>query len=139
MLLLDTNLVSELMRPGPDPRVLDWVAAQPVANFALAAITVMEVRFGITVLPHGRSRAKLDRRFDQFLAQGFADRILAFNSAAAGACAELRAIRRQMGRPIALEDGMIAATAKARGATVVTRDTAGFDGCGLALINPWED
>ena len=138
MLVLDTNLVAELMRPEPDGHVFAWVAAQPLADFAIAAVTLMEVRFGIAILPHGRRRADLDRRFGQFLAQGFADRVLPCDTEAAEACAELRAARRSMGRPIALEDGMIAAIAKARGAAVVTRDTAGFDGCGLALINPWE-
>ena len=138
MLVLDTNLVSELMRPGPDPRVLGWVAAQPLDGVAIATITLMEIRFGIAVLPHGQRRAELNRRFGQFLAQGFSDRILPFDPAAADACADIRAARKGMGRPIAIEEGMIAAIAKARGATVVTRDTRGFEGCGVPLINPWQ-
>jgi predicted nucleic acid-binding protein len=76
MLVLDTNLVSELMRPEPDVRVLAWVAAQPLADFAIAAATLMEVLFGIAILPHGHRRADLDRRFDHFLAQGFTEEIL---------------------------------------------------------------
>lgn len=138
MLLLDTNLVSELMRPQPDPRVLGWVASQPLAEMAIATITVMEIRFGIAVLPQGKRRSELDEKFRQLLAQGFSERILSFDQAAADACADLRAHRQRMGRPIATEDGMIAAIAKTRGATVVTRDVTGFEGCGVTLINPWE-
>lgn len=138
MLVLDTNLVSELMRSGPNPRVLDWVAAQPLDEMAIATVTLMEVRFGVATLPYGQRRTELDQRFRQFLAQGFADRILPFDSAAADACADIRAARRSMGRPIAIEDGMIAAVAKTHGAAVATRDTSGFEACGIILINPWE-
>lgn len=138
MLVLDTNLVSELMRSEPDPRVLGWVAAQPLHEMAIATVTLMELRFGIATLPHGKRRTELDRRFRQFLAQGFSDRILPFDSAAADACADIRAARRRMGQPIAIEDGMIAAVAKAHVAIVATRDTSGFEGCGISLVNPWE-
>lgn len=138
MLVLDTNLVSELMRPEPDPRVLGWVAAQPLREMAIAAVTLMEIRFGIAVLPYGRRRSELDRRFRRFLVQGFPDRILPFDAAAAEACADIRAARKSMGRPIGIEDGMIAALAKVQGAAVATRDVGGFDGCGIALVSPWE-
>ena len=138
MLLLDTNLVSELMRPRPTPRVLDWVAAQPLAEMAIAAITVMEVRFGIALLPWSKRRTALDARFRQFLAQGFAGRVLPFDEAAAEACADIRATRRHMGHTITTEDGMIAAIARIHRAPVATRDVGGFEGCGLTLINPWD-
>jgi predicted nucleic acid-binding protein len=139
MLLLDTNLVSELMRRRPDPRVLSWVADQPVSEMAIATITVMEIRFGIALLPRSRRRTDLDTRFRQFLARAFAGRVLAFDQPAADACAEIRAHRRQMGSPIAIEDGMIAAIARVHGAPVATRDVGGFEGCGLSVINPWQD
>jgi predicted nucleic acid-binding protein len=138
MLVLDTNLVSELMRPAPDPRVLGWAAAQPLQEMAIATVTLMEIRYGIAVLPRGRRRSELDGRFRRFLAQGFSDRILPFDAAAAEACADIRAARKDMGRPLAAEDGMIAAIAKVQGAAVVTRDVGGFDGCGIVLVNPWE-
>ena len=139
MLLLDTNVVSELMRPGPDARVLSWVAAQPLLEMAIATITVMEVRFGIALLPRSRQRTELDTRFRQLLAQAFAGRVLAFDQPAAEACAEIRARRRQLGNPIAIEDGMIAAIARVHGAPVATRDLRGFEDCGLSLIDPWQD
>jgi predicted nucleic acid-binding protein len=139
MLLLDTNLVSELMRSRPDPRVLSWVAAQPLAEMGIAAITMMEIRFGIALLPHGSRRAELDARFRLLLTQAFAGRVLAFDQPAADACAEIRAQRRQRGNPVTVQDSMIAAIARIHGAPVVTRDVAGFKGCGLTLINPWQD
>lgn len=139
MVLLDTNLVSELMRSHPDPRVLSWVAAQPLSDMAIATITVMEIRFGTALLPQGRRRTELDTRFRQLLAQAFAGRVLAFDRTAADACAEIRAQRRHRGNPITVQDGMIAAIARVHGAPVATRDVGGFEGCGLTLIDPWQD
>jgi toxin FitB len=139
MLLLDTNVVSELMRPTPHSGVLDWVAAQPLFEIAIATITVMEVRFGIALLPRSRRRIELDTKFRQFLAQGFAGRVLPFDHAAADACADIKAHRRHIGKPIATEDSMIAAITRVHGAPVATRDVDGFEGCGVTLINPWED
>lgn len=137
MLVLDTNVVSELMRQRPEPCVLDWIAAQPIAETVITTIPVMEIRFGVAVMPQGRRRAELDTKFRQFLAQGFTDRVLPFDRAAADARADIRALRQRSGRTIAIEDSMIAAIARTRGA-VATRDISGFDGCGLTLIDPWE-
>jgi len=137
MLLLDTNVVSELMRPGPNPRVLDWVAAQPLSEMAISTITVMEIHFGIALLPPSKRRADLGAKFRQLLARGFAGRVLPFDEAAAEACADIRAQRRRLGQPIMTEDGMIAAIARIHGAPVATRDVGGFEGCGLTLIDPW--
>ncbi|MBK8177026.1 MAG: type II toxin-antitoxin system VapC family toxin [Rhodospirillales bacterium] len=138
MLVLDTNLVSELMRPHPAPAVLAWVGAQPMMEMAITAVSTMEIRFGIHVLPEGKRRVELDRKFSELIVQGFADRVLPFDSHAAEACADIRAMRQRTGRRIATEDAMIAAIAKAHGATVVTRDENGFAGCGVPIINPWE-
>jgi toxin FitB len=137
MFLLDTNTVSELMRPRPERRVLEWVAARPLAELAVAAVTAMEVGFGIAVLPDGRRRAELDARFRQLLARGFADRVLPFDRAAADACAEIRALCRREGRPVSTEDAMIAAVARVHGKAVVTRDLNGFERCGVAVVDPW--
>jgi predicted nucleic acid-binding protein len=138
LILLDTNLISELMRPRPDPGVLHWVAAQPVSEMAIATISVMEIRFGIALLPRSRRRTDLETRFRQFLVQAFAGRVLVFDQPAADACAEIRAHRRQLGNPMTIEDSMIAAIARVHGAPVATRDVGGFEGCGLSLVNPWQ-
>lgn len=137
MILLDTNVVSELMRREPDARVLAWAASRPLEEMAVAAVTVMEIRVGIEMMPDGRRRSELDARFNSFLAQGFEDRVLVFDRAAAEACASIRAIRRRLGKPISTEDSMIAAIATVRGAAIATRDSAGFAGCSLILVNPW--
>lgn len=139
MLLLDTNVVSELMRPRPDARVLDWVAAQPMAEMAIAAVTVMEIRFGIALLPGGRRRTDLDASFRLLVAQGFAGRVLPFDHAVAETCADIRARRRRRGHPIATEDSMIAAIARVHGAQLATRDGSDFEGCGVTVIDPWEE
>jgi toxin FitB len=89
-------------------------------------------------LPRSKRRTDLDTKFPQFLAQGFAGRVLPFDQAAANACADIRAYRRDTGKPIATEDGMIAAIARINGTPVATRDAGGCEGCGLSLINPWE-
>lgn len=136
-LLLDTNVVSELMRPQPHPEVLAWVDAQPIAEMAITAVTVMEIRSGIAYLPEGTRKASLETRFRQFLARGFAGRVLPFDEDAAEACATLRAQRRRAGKASATEDSMIAGIALQQGATVITRDK-GFDSYGVPVINPWE-
>ncbi len=138
MLVLDTNLVSELMRPQPEAAVLAWVGAQPMKEMAITAVSSMEIRFGIHILPEGRRRAELDRKFSELIAQGFAGRILPFDGQAGEACADIRAMRQRSGRRISTEDAMIAAIAKVHGGTVVTRDANGFTGCGVPVINPWE-
>lgn len=137
MLVLDTNLVSELMRPHPEPVVLAWVGAQPLKEMAITAVSSMEIRFGIHSLPEGKRRTELDRKFSELIAQGFAGRILPFDGQAGEACADIRAMRQRTGRRISTEDAMIAAIARVHGATVVTRDEGGFAGCGVPVVNPW--
>jgi hypothetical protein len=137
LLILDTNVVSELMRPDPHSQVLGWAGAQSVADMAMTAITVMEIRSGIAYLPDGARKASLEVRFRQFLARGFGGRVLPFDEGAAEACAALRARRRRAGQSPATEDAMIAGIALQLGGTVVTRDRE-FDRYGVPAINPWE-
>jgi predicted nucleic acid-binding protein len=139
MLLLDTNVVSELMRSRPNLRVLDWVAAQPLAELAISTVTVMEIQFGIALLPQSRRRTDLDTNFRLLVAQGFTERVFAFDHPAADVCAEIRAQRRRKGHPITAEDSMIAAIARVHGARLATRNGDDFEGCGVTLIDPWED
>ena len=137
MILLDTKVVSELMRPAPSEAVLAWFAAQDAADLYLSAIGEAELRRGAAMLPAGKRRDQLMATIDAMIAEDFAGRILPFNSAAAQAFVLVFLERRAAGRPISFADGQIAATARAQGAAIATRNTADFAGCGIAVIDPW--
>ena len=139
MFVLDTNVVSELMSDRADPNVAAWVGAQPTADLFVAAITVAEIRVGIAALPVGRRRRALDTAADRVLDGLFAGRVLSFDADAAREYAAVVAERNAAGRPIMDFDALIAATARTAGASVVTRDTGGFEGLGIELINPWDE
>lgn len=137
MFVLDTNVVSELMRPAPEPAVASWVAGLATATLFLTAITEAELRFGLAVMPPGRRRDGLAAGLERMLRPGFANRILPFDSTAARAYAEIAAARRAAGRPVSYPDTQIAAIAHSRGMAVATRNIRDFEGMGMALINPW--
>ena len=137
MILLDTNVVSELMRTNPDSRVVNWFAAQASANLHLSAVSEAELRSGVAFLPEGKRRTRLLEQLEGILEEDFAGRILPFDSAAAQAYAVIAAARRAAGRPINHADCQIAAIARSRGASVATRDVGGFDGSEAHVINPW--
>ncbi len=137
MILLDTNVVSEPLRPDPDPRILAWIDAQAIETLFLSAVTVAELRFGIASLPPGRRRETLHRRVEAEVLPLFERRVLAFDLNASRAYADLMARARESGRAIGRADGYIAATAAAHGLTVATRDTSPFKSAGLCTINPW--
>ncbi|MET7242622.1 type II toxin-antitoxin system VapC family toxin [Methylobacterium sp. EM32] len=137
MILLDTNVVSEPLRPAPDPRVLAWIDAQAIETLCLSAITVAELRFGIAALPPGKRRDTLRRRLEAEVLPLFEGRILAFDLDAAQAYADRMVRARQAGRGIAMADGCIAATAAAHGLMVSTRDTGPFEAAGLRTVDPW--
>lgn len=138
MILLDTNVVSEAMKPVPAPAVLDWLREQPLHQLTMSAVSVAEIRYGIARLPKVRRRMDLEERFHAFLARGFSNRILPFDQATADVYGELVAHREGLGKPIDAFDAMIAATARITQAHMATRDTGGFQDCGLELVNPWE-
>ena len=139
MILLDTNVISELMRAAPSQAVLDWFGAHEAADLFLSAVTEAELRTGIAILPEGQRRDRLQSALDGMIAEDFPDRVLPFDSAAARAYADIAARRRAAGRPIAEADCQIAAIAMAAGAPVATRNVKDFDGCGVAVINPWSE
>ena len=139
MIILDTNIVSELMRPGPDANVVDWVAGQAALNLYLSTVSEAELRYGVEILPTGARRDKLLNEVEGMLREDFAGRVIPFDSAAAQAYAVIAAARRAAGRPINHADCQIAAIARSRGASVATRDTDDFDGSGIDIINPWAD
>lgn len=137
MIVIDTNVVSELMRPSPDSSVVDWVARQAAPDLHLSAVTEAELRYGAAILPKGRRRDGLLENIEGMLREDFGGRVIPFESFAAKAYAVIAAERRAAGRPISHPDCQIAAIARALGASVATRDMGGFEGCGIEVINPW--
>lgn len=139
MILLDTNILSELMRPAPEKGVEQWLADQPDVSVFISAVTEAELRYGVALLPAGKRRSALNAVLEEMLEEDFTGRILPFDSAAAVAFADIAATRRQTGRPIAQADAQIAAIARSRGAALATRNASDFEGCGINVINPWTD
>jgi predicted nucleic acid-binding protein len=137
MILLDTNVLSELMRPAPEKIVERWLASQPDASLFISAITEAELRYGAALLPPGKRRTTLASLIEAMLAEDFPGRILPFDSAAATSFAQIAATRRQAGRPISQPDAQIAAIAHSRGAILATRNVPDFEGCSIPTINPW--
>lgn len=137
MVVLDTNVLSELMSPGPDPVIVSWVAERATSSLHLTAISEAELRFGLAFLPPGRRREGLANGLQRMLRTGFANRILPFDSAAALAYAEIASARRTMGRPMPEADCQIAAIASARGMAVATRNVKDFADTGIHVIDPW--
>jgi predicted nucleic acid-binding protein len=137
VIVLDTNVISELMRPEPHPKVLAWVTAQPRSLLYTTRINQAEVLYGIAALPEGRRRRALASAAEAMFDEDLAGHILSFGAAAAARYADLVMARRRTGAPIGGFDALIAATALAADASIATRDTAGFADCGLALIDPW--
>lgn len=139
MIILDTNIVSELLRPTPEPKVEAWLAAQDGGQVYLTALSEAELRYGVAILADGKRRDALAGAIDAMLREDFRDRILPFDSAAAEAYAAIAADRRGAGRPISQFDCQIAAIGRAQGATVATRNARDFEGCGIEVIDPWDD
>lgn len=139
MILLDTNIVSELMRLQPEPNVLNWLSEQPVEQLCLAALTVAEIRRGLALLPEGARRKNLEAAFDRFLEQGFAGRVLPFSASTAEVYAPIYAKRVQAGLGIGELDLLLAAIATEQGARIATRNTSDFEQTGVKLVNPWEE
>ncbi len=139
MFVLDTNVVSELMRERPNPEVMGWMDNQLTDDLFVTSITEAEVRTGIAILPDGERQRGLAAAAERLFAVFFSERILPFDSDAAQAYAMLATERRVAGRPMSQSDCQIAAIAYSRGAPVVTRDADDFEGCGLDVIDPWED
>jgi predicted nucleic acid-binding protein len=137
VIVVDTNVISELMRGEPHPAVLDWVAAQPRTLLYTTCVNQAEILYGIGALPEGRRRMALAAAAAAMFAEDFSGRILPFEARAAARYPDIVLARRQAGNPIEKFDALIAATALGAGASVATRDTGGFAGCGLTLIDPW--
>jgi predicted nucleic acid-binding protein len=137
MILLDTNVLSELMRSAPSSLVESWMGEQPAASLFISTITEAELRYGLALLPESRRRRHLAAQVEAMLATDFVGRILPFDSTAASEYARIAAARRFMGRPISQADAQIAAIAASRGAALATRNVDDFVDCGVHIIDPW--
>ena len=138
MILLDTNVISELMRPQPDEHVVAWINHQVTARLYVSTVTVAEIEYGLEIRPDGCRRQDLERRFKRFISEGFEERVLAFDSGAAHEYANILAHRRALGRPMATLDGQIASIAAANELALATRNVGDFTDCGLELVNPFD-
>jgi predicted nucleic acid-binding protein len=137
MILLDTNIVSEMIKPTGDANVRRWIDSYAELDFFIAAPIIAELRFGLALLPEGRKRDALSKACDTIEDEIFAGRILAFDQRAAHAFARLRARRKMLGKPLAVMDAMVASIASAHAMTLATRNIADFADLDLALVNPF--
>lgn len=137
MFVLDTNVVSEMMKEHPNADVLAWLDSQLAETLFITAITEAEIRTGITILPGGQRRHQLNAAAELAFGAYFSGRILAFDSEAAVFYALIAADRRAAGRPISQADCQIAAITRSRGGAVATRNVDDYTGCGIEVFNPW--
>ncbi len=136
-MLLDTNVVSELIRKSPNPTVTTWVSELPLADLFFSAMGEAELRYGVAILPPGRRRDTLTLKIEAMLADAFPDRVLPFDRNAAHAYGNIAAVRRSAGRPIAPVDCQMAAIAACRGMAVATRNVRDFKDMGIEIVDPW--
>jgi len=136
MIILDTNVLSALMRVAADQKVMAWLDRQPRMSIWTTSITVFEIRFGLDILPAGKRRSALQQSFENTL-EAIGRRVVSFDVAAAQQAADLMACRRRKGRTVDPHDTMIAGIVLAQNATLATRNTAHFDDLSVPLINPW--
>ncbi|MEN3214019.1 type II toxin-antitoxin system VapC family toxin [Methylorubrum populi] len=139
MIILDTNVVSGLMRTPPDPVLVPWLDSQPRTSVWITTITVLEIKFGLDLMPDGRRAAALRTAFDRLVAEVLQRRIAPFDAAAASETASLTAARQRRGQPQELRDSMIAGITIARRATLATRNVRHFADLAETPVNPWED
>ena len=137
MIIVDTNVLSALMRTAPDPPVVAWLDRQPAESVWITSITVFEARLGLALLPKGRRRRALETAFSRLLEDDHETRVLDFDVAAATAAAALAAERQKAGRPADLRDTQIAGIALARRATLATRNVRHFKDLNVPVVDPW--
>lgn len=137
MILLDTNVVSEIFKPRPDSQVARWVAAAPIQDLYVSSITTAELLYGLAILPDGRRKRDLAAVIQSFLSESIANPIQSFDDRDASAYAMISAHRLRIGRRIRELDAQIAAIALTRGLEIATRNVRDFEECGVKIIDPW--
>lgn len=137
MILVDTNVVSEVMKVAPSATVVEWLNQQKSSSLYVSTITLGEIEYGLRLLPVGKRRLQLKESFERFVSLAFTQRILVYDEAAARHYGEVMGLRKEMGRPMSVPDGQIVAIARANGLKVATRNTSDFKDCGVDLIDPF--
>jgi predicted nucleic acid-binding protein len=138
MIILDTNVLSALMRTAPEVQVVRWLDDQPAESIWITSITLFETRLGLALLPKGQRQRLLESAFDRLLEEDLENRVLDFDSAAAAEAANLAASRQKVGRPVDMRDTQIAGIALARRAKLATRNVKHFQDLSVAVIDPWK-
>jgi hypothetical protein len=137
MIVLDTNIISAMMRATVDPVIVDWLSSRPRESIWVTAVTVFEIRFGLELLAAGRRRQQLETAFALALSEDLQGRVLPFDSAAANAAASLAAERQRRGRPVEVRDTQIAGIVMSKRAELATRNVRHFRDLGVAVVDPW--
>ncbi len=137
MILLDTNIVSEVMKPRPTESVVAWLNGQDSENLYISAVTIGEITYGLRILPDGKRRSALRERFERFVALAFDQRVLAYDESAARVYGALMGERKEIGLPLGFPDGQIAAIARLNHLAVATRNVSDFENCGIDVVNPF--
>jgi len=138
VIVLDTNVVSELARPRPNPAVIEWVDAHDSSELVITALTAAEVRAGVALLPEGSRKHKIGLRMESLLTETFAGYVLAFDIDSSAYYADILSARRHGGRPISTFDAQIAAVCRQYEAVLATRNFADFADTGITVVNPWD-
>ncbi len=139
MIVLDTNIISEIMRPKPDDTVIEWLNQQNSLDLFVNSISIAEISYGLYVLPNGKRKQQLQTRFEQFINNGFQFRILTFDEQAARMYGKVMGEAKRTGHPMSIADGQIAAIALTNDFAVATRNIKDFSYCGVRLVNPFNE
>jgi toxin FitB len=137
MILFDTNIISEMMKPSPSSEVINWLDQQETTKLFISTISIAEISFGLNALPEGNRRVQLEQAFNKAIIESFKYRILSFDESAAHVYGKIMSKRKGLGRPLGILDGQIAAIAYTQGLIIATRNVNDFTGCGLDIINPF--
>lgn len=137
MILLDTNIISELMKAAIDPKVKNWIDHQDVLQLYISTVTIAEIAYGINVLPAGKKRIAMEKAFNNVVREAFEYRIFTFDEVSAHLYGIIMGQRRSLGKPMSMPDGQIAAIARAHNCTLATRNTDDFSNCEVEIINPF--
>ena len=137
MILVDTNVVSEVMKISPSKTVVQWLNKQKSSSLYVSTVTIGEIEYGLRILPSGKRRLQLKEKFERFISLAFAQRVLAYDEATARTYGEVMGLRKEIARPMSVPDVQIAAIARSNGLLVATRNTGDFEDCGVELIDPF--